>query len=582
MINFLEKVRPSKRATIFSLFITVLIIVAAQEAIGRYDISTFIAIIRIIQGAAAIRFIVALYHILNEPKIPQVKMSEFKAMNTVTDGEVQVFKYVKDSVKEKYALRLASQHLHAMSLPPSDTKLSKLENVYFEPQDVVLDNRNWMIDVMGDPDDYNLFHQKNNGQKFLVYHLDTGVDKSHPDLNKAVLFSSSFTGEPVGDRNNHGTFSSSMYGSTNENHSPFPFKVAAGEIVISDMSVLADNGSGDFNWIIAGIEAATKDAPKRQKEGYITLMNMSLGADIETPSNLSETLKKARESGIIILAATGNSSLSRIGTPANDDSVLAITATAPDFTKANFANYGKGTDFAEGGVMCYGATLDGKSGFNNGTSFSCPWAINNFIAAASLYKFKDSDSLIEYVKSISQDLGVPGYDETFGWGYGLLKKMITTPPLNYEPTPPVVPRKRYHSFKSTKGFEISWKENTAKPRVAYNTIFIEEIDIKYEGGVRLKDAEKLVMSALDESFGKLKYAVKPDLDYSEVTRLIFEYTEKKWLEDGLEIYITYAVIDDNRSDTLHLEIEKAAKSVNLFKKKTLFDVDGNTLIAAKI
>ena len=195
------------------------------------------------------------------------------AMNLITDGEVEIFKYVKEGAREKYSRELNAVTLSMMGIT-SDIVLSRMETVYFEPNDVNIGNRNWMLDTFSDETDRSDFKKYDTGQKFYIYHLDTGVDITHPDMKKSVVDQWSFTGEPIGDGEGHGTFSASMYGSTNIDHSPFTDKINRGEIVIGDVKVLTNEGSGDFNQIVKAIQFIANDAPNKHKQGYKTFINI--------------------------------------------------------------------------------------------------------------------------------------------------------------------------------------------------------------------------------------------------------------------------------------------------------------------
>lgn len=482
----------------------------------------------------------------------------FNPLSLITDGEIDIFKYVKEEAKAGYAEKLNKVTLSTMGIK-SDIILSRMETVYFNPEDVTLSNRNWMLDAFADGLDHRNFDSLDNGQKFYIYHLDTGIDKNHPDLKTSVVDEYSFTGEPAVDGEGHGTFSASMYGSTNPDHSPFTKKIQRGEIVIGNVKVLANNGSGDFNKIVDALRFVANDAPDKQKQGYKTFINMSLGADAQTPPELAAVLKMAHDNGVTIFAATGNSGLSQIATPANDPNVIAITAITPQLIRANFANIGKGVSFAEGGVMCYGATLGGGSGFNNGTSFSCPWLINVFVSAYSLYSFETQQDAFDYVKSVAQDLGATGYDTVYGHGYGVMRWILNNPPKGQaeiivdEPINQVI--KRDYSFKTITGFEASWKEKGKDNNDPWETIFIEELDTTYSGFLSPDDAEKYVIRELEKAFSAFKFLVTDDMDYVTAGKFIILFLEEYFKVNDINISFQYALIDNNEDSNIVVELD---------------------------
>ena len=440
--------------------------------------------------------------------------------------EAEVFSYVDDSVIEQYAERIYFAGFNAYAAPRADLYIHKLEQVVFEPEHVRLPNKNWMIDVFGSAEDYAEFAKRDTGQKFYIYQGDTGTDTRHEAFAGAHIDRLTFTGQPIGDRAGHGTFVASMYVSTDGRYSPFPEKVKRGEIAAQSNNVLKDSGAGNFAHIINSLVAAKIDAPNRQKQGYITLMNLSLGADAPTPPRLARALKEAREAGIIILAATGNSALNQISTPANDPNTVAVMALTPTLDRANFSNVGEGTILAAGGVMCYGAKLGGGSGFNNGTSFATPFELNTFIAAASLYSFDTTQDIIDYVISRGKDLGRVGYDTTYGNGISVLRNLLDNPPTK-------APVKKNPAV-SLGGYTVRYVEDNVRHQFR-----IDGLEAAVYGGGDLEQVDR----ALKQLFATYRFRVNTNAGFPRSVSVI-SLVERMLRFRGISLKFNSARVDN--------------------------------------
>lgn len=91
------------------------------------------------------------------------------------------------------------------------------------------------------------------------------------------------------------------------------------------------------------------------------VINLSLGAAGTCPLTYSTAITDARNTGALVIAATGNENQLQITTPANCPGVIAVTAHTLQGDSADYANVGPGTSIsAPGGGACF--TPDG-SGF---------------------------------------------------------------------------------------------------------------------------------------------------------------------------------------------------------------------------
>jgi subtilisin family serine protease len=226
--------------------------------------------------------------------------------------------------------------------------------------------------------------------------LDTGIQPDHPDLTVAGgvnclggIFVSSCTAGNFADDNEHGTHVAGIAAARDDGAGVVG--VAPGARLWA-VKVLDSEGSGYMSWIVAGIDWV------RSQSATIEVANMSLGCEC-TSASMSNALTNATNSGVVFVAAAGNSSKeASTFAPANHNQVIAVSAMADfdgkagggaaatcradeDDTFANFSNFGTVVDVAAPGV-CITSSVPG-SGYAtfSGTSMASPHAAG----AAGLY-----------------------------------------------------------------------------------------------------------------------------------------------------------------------------------------------------
>ncbi|MFD7446189.1 S8 family serine peptidase [Streptomyces sp. NPDC059909] len=179
------------------------------------------------------------------------------------------------------------------------------------------------------------------GQGVDVAVLDTGVDADHPDLAGQVVAATSFDPDddsPVDDHG-HGTHVASTIVGTGAASGGKEKGVAPGARLHVG-KVLNDVGSGQFSWILAGMEWAARDR-------HAKVVSMSLGGD---PSDGTDPLSQAvntlsAETGALFVIAAGNNGPRiPVSSPAVADAALAVAAVDSNDRLAAFSSRGPRID----------------------------------------------------------------------------------------------------------------------------------------------------------------------------------------------------------------------------------------------
>ena len=225
----------------------------------------------------------------------------------------------------------------------------------------------------------------------MVAVIDTGIDYTHPDLaDNMATNSGEIRGNGVDDDGNgfvddyygydfingdsdpiddhfHGSHCAGTIGAKGDNG-----KGVAGvnwNVRLLPVKVLDSYGSGTLAAVAAGMNYAVKRGVK--------IMSMSLGTSGYS-STLENAIISAKNAGVLVVAAAGNSSQNTDVSPnypsaSAQDNVLAVAASNSTDTLAYFSNWGPtSVDLAAPGESILSTYLGGQYAYASGTSMATP------------------------------------------------------------------------------------------------------------------------------------------------------------------------------------------------------------------
>jgi subtilisin family serine protease len=273
----------------------------------------------------------------------------------------------------------------------------------------------WGVSLVQAPQLWSM--TKGEGIKVAV--LDTGIDATHPDLapnfKKGINFTTTNRNDYV-DRQGHGTHCAGVIAAC-DNMVGVVGVAPRAELYVA--KVLGDDGSGSISWIVNGIDWAIKEK--------VDIISMSLGTSADPGPALHDAIKRARNAGIVIVAASGNEN-THVGWPAVYPETIAVGAVDQSFGRAGFSNFGEELDVVAPGVDILSTYPVNQYAKLSGTSMATPMVAG---IAALVQAFcrnmgvaATPDKIVQMITERSVDMGQAGDDDMFGNGLINVFRMI--------------------------------------------------------------------------------------------------------------------------------------------------------------
>ncbi len=259
------------------------------------------------------------------------------------------------------------------------------------------------------------------GSGIITVIFDTGVDPTHPDLNLRLpgvdTTSESGSGEPINECDNHGTWVAGCISSIIDNSlgvvgiAPTTRTASARPFI----STIPCDGS----WSSAA--SWTVDALTWAESIGARVTNNSNGYGF-TSSAIADKYSATRSAGMVHFASAGNSGGSSPGYPAILPSLVSVSALDRNGDLASFSN--TGADISAPGVTIGttdrvggDGTVSGDFVNVNGTSFASPYTAGVAALVLSAAPWLTAEEVEQILQETAVDLGVAGFDATFGAGF---------------------------------------------------------------------------------------------------------------------------------------------------------------------
>jgi subtilisin family serine protease len=263
-------------------------------------------------------------------------------------------------------------------------------------------------------------HAGATGTGAVVAVIDSGVKADHPDLAGRLLKGHDFVDEDdtPQDDNGHGTHVAGIV-VANEGNGIGVGSVAPGAKVLP-VRVLGADGSGTVEDVKQGVDYAVAQGAD--------VINLSLGEDVPLRALVGErdevddSIDKALDKGIVVVAAAGNSGFPVCTTPGGRGRMLCVAAVDRSGKRTLYSNYGDGLaisapgggDLPLAGEGILSTWNDGDYAELTGTSQATPHVAG--AAALLVSRGVTGKAAADLLLKTATDAGEPGPDPDYGAG----------------------------------------------------------------------------------------------------------------------------------------------------------------------
>jgi serine protease len=306
----------------------------------------------------------------------------------------------------------------------------------------------------------------------VVAVIDTGVLADHPDLQGKLTAGYDFVDmddnpeDPGGGTGFHGTHVAGTVAAAFDN--ALGVAGVGGATMIMPVRALGDGGGEDWDIVMAvrwaaGLDVFDEDDNLIFKGANprADIINMSFGGPGNSEA-LRNAIQEAREAGVILIAAAGNSASADLIYPAAFEEVISVSAVDAYARLAYYSSFGPtialaapggnlNTDsqpdsYADGVLSTWarsaGGTIVPGYGYSQGTSMAAPHVAGVAALMKAVRPGMTPDELHGFITSgaMTADLGPAGRDDLFGDGLidahaAVVAAAETDPPAHLTVTP---------------------------------------------------------------------------------------------------------------------------------------------------
>lgn len=467
------------------------------------------------------------------------------------DTPFERFEYVEVPLHEK-AREMAKYKRY---MPTKNVSLDYLGEVFWQedgdervlPQDWNNSNH-WYFDNIGLPEAWKMQGCKEGNElcggseDVVVAVIDTGLafNASEVDGHMNVYKPSDYaqSGFNGSDDFGHGTYVAGIIASATNNSSNGPVGLAHDVSILSLKVNRPYEGRINFMNVSAAIFYATKSGAN--------VINLSLGTNGSHNNVLSSAIEDAVDNGVVVVAASGNSSVGRLAYPASDSRVIAVGAVNPDNTRSSYSQYGSGLDFVapvgqarSSGNATWQQTLScmpncnsssNLNSFSNMYSLGTSYAAPQIAGAAGLILSLDPSLSPSGVKNVLIET-VEDIGSRSEFGYGLLNLKNIYEYFEIRPEPSLEFDVSSEEIRYGQGTILTW----SAPEASYC-----EANNGWTGTKEISGAEK-VFPEVDTIYELTCFVEFLDREISSVSASIAVKVEKCQVSDDCSREVPYEV-----------------------------------------
>ncbi|MCM3602179.1 S8 family serine peptidase [Robertmurraya korlensis] len=257
--------------------------------------------------------------------------------------------------------------------------------------------------------------------------LDTGI-ASHKELTIAGGVSTVDYTNSWQDDNGHGTHVSGIIAAQPNIASVNGLDITgvAPGVNLFAVKVLDKAGSGNLQDILEGLDWSITNG--------MDIVNLSIGTS-EYSKLFEQMINKAYNSGIIIVAASGNDGLQNsVNYPAKFTNTIGVSSVNQSLNISNFSSTGNEVEFSAPGENIISTYKNGDYTIESGTSQATPHVTGMLALLKEKQPNVTNSELKTLLRNHTKDLGVTGRDPYYGYGmiyYQSNLSPVTSPSVSY-------------------------------------------------------------------------------------------------------------------------------------------------------
>ncbi|MFV0318134.1 MAG: S8 family serine peptidase [Microthrixaceae bacterium] len=261
---------------------------------------------------------------------------------------------------------------------------------------------------------YTTVWQCGRGAGIDIAVLDTGVDRTHPDLaGHTTTGGSSLGGQgsvvPGGggtDPHGHGTHVAGIAAATADNSTGIAG--VAPDATIIPVRVLDASGSGFNVDVAAGITWAA--------DAGAEVINLSLGGPNQAAS-VANAIAYATSKGVVVVAAAGNGGVNGAPQyPGADNRTIAVASVDSNLAVSTFSTRGNYVDIAAPGGSILSTVPGALYTTKSGTSMATPFISGVVALTLGTHPTLNPDQVRQRIMDTARETGPIGHDPAYGAG----------------------------------------------------------------------------------------------------------------------------------------------------------------------
>lgn len=370
-----------------------------------------------------------------------------------------------------------------------DLVIDPIERMPTQPTAYALASGNWGADYLGINTFYGDIYERAQ-RKVVVFVFDTAPFFDHPFLLNSAWNekSKSYTNEEtLVDGQGHGHHVAGIVSAQADTYTIGIAHALADKSLIKliPREVLNDNGSGMFSWIAQALEEANDEVIDLQRQGYFVIYNLSLGGSTGKHKATDDALKEARDLGVFVCAASGNTYEQGVQFPGNSTGSHAIGSIDQDSRRSSFSSYGPELFVGAPGRSILSTYKNGSVATLSGTSMATPTEAGIVAITASIYPELSAQQIEKLLIETATDIDPEGRDDETGYGYNFIAQILSEQPDEEEP----VTREQRKSKQTMRAvFEGPYEAIYQAEAGLFKTIYLRDIEIDFRSKMYAEQA----------------------------------------------------------------------------------------------